>query len=282
MAAAATSAGSIALVTGGNKGIGYEIVKQLAKKGVGVVLTARNASLGVEAQKKLKEMDGVSVEFHQLDITDKESIGRCAEWLKATYGGLDILVNNAGFAYHGDVFGPEEARKTIGINYYGTVGVCDAMVPLLGARPGRRGGRIVNVASTSGKLRILKSEQLRKQFTDASLTKERLSGLMEKFIEDVRAGRHSQEGWPTSMYGISKLGMATFTRILARDLAAGREGEDRILVNACCPGYCATDMSSWRGPKSAAEGAETPGYLALLPSSGPTGKFFASLKEEEF
>jgi carbonyl reductase 1 len=96
--------------------------------------------------------------------------------------------------------------------------------------------------------------------------------LAREFVAAIRAGRHRQEGWPNSMYGISKLCESTFTRVLAGEL----EGQG-IMVNAVCPGYCATDMSSWKGTKSAAAGADTPVWAALRPPADAatfTGGFY--------
>ena len=90
---------------------------------------------------------------------------------------------------------------------------------------------------------------------------------MNEFVTAVENNNHDARGWPNTCYGTSKLAVIALTKILARD-------EPNILVNACCPGYCATDMSSHKGPRPAEQGAETPAYLAQLPDNGPTGKFF--------
>lgn len=84
---------TIAVVTGGNRGIGFEISRQLADHGVTVVLTSRDASVGVESTKVLQE-GGLDVDCHQLDILDSSSVNEFAEWLKEKYGGLDILVRD--------------------------------------------------------------------------------------------------------------------------------------------------------------------------------------------
>eukprot|EP00898_Chlorokybus_atmophyticus_P006979 jgi/Chlat1/7282/Chrsp58S09136 len=270
------SADTVALVTGANKGIGYEIAHQLADEGITTILTARDAGLGVEAKERL-EQEGVPgrVRFHRLDLEDRNSIDKTAEWVDGEYGGLDILVNNAGFAYKGDEFGPDQARKTIAINVYGTMAVCERFKPLL--RKSDHGARIVNVASSAGKLSILKSDKLRKKFEDPNLTTTQLRQLMEDFIESIKDGTYAEKGWPRSMYGVSKLGVATYTRILAREL------KDRgVLVNACDPGYVKTDMSSQRGYKTPAEGADTAVWLALLPKDGLTDKMCADRKEVSF
>lgn len=79
------------MVTGGNRGIGFEISRQLATHGLTVVLTSRDSSVGVEAAKVLQE-GGLNVVFHQLDVLDPSSAKQFADWLQQNYGGLDVLV----------------------------------------------------------------------------------------------------------------------------------------------------------------------------------------------
>ena len=79
------------MVTGGNRGIGFEISRQLAAQGLTVVLTSRDSNVGVEAAKVLQE-GGLNVVFHQLDVLDPSSANQFAVWLQQTYGGLDVLV----------------------------------------------------------------------------------------------------------------------------------------------------------------------------------------------
>jgi (+)-neomenthol dehydrogenase len=81
------------VVTGGNKGIGLEVCRQLAGKGITVVLTARDEARGAAAVENLRDLGLSDVIFHQLDITDAPSIARLAEFLKTRFGKLDILVS---------------------------------------------------------------------------------------------------------------------------------------------------------------------------------------------
>ncbi|XP_033108137.1 carbonyl reductase [NADPH] 3-like isoform X2 [Anneissia japonica] len=118
----------IALVTGGNKGIGFSIVRALCKevKECIVYLTARNEERGKAAVEELKK-EGLQPRFHQLDIDSLESIDRLKEFLKSTHGGLDILVNNAGVYKPNDV----QAKMIIATNYTGTLNVCRALLPII-------------------------------------------------------------------------------------------------------------------------------------------------------
>lgn len=84
-------------------------------------------------------------------------------------------------------------------------------------------------------------------------------------------------GWPKSMYGVSKLCETAYTRVLAEQLKAAG-----VMVNACCPGYVDTDMTSHKGVKTLEQGADTPVWLALMPPGGPTGKLFAERKQIPF
>jgi NAD(P)-dependent dehydrogenase (short-subunit alcohol dehydrogenase family) len=109
----------------------------------------------------------------------------------------------------------------------------------------------------------------------SDLTLDGLCTLSSQFIEAVKNGLHSNEGWPNTCYGTSKCALIAMTKIISRM-------EPSILINSCCPGYCSTDMSSHRGTKTASEGSETPIMLANLSSGGPTGKFFSDGIEEEW
>ena len=132
----------------------------------------------------------------------------------------------------------------------------------------------MNVCSMAGKRRIV-GPQLRSRF-DAAASLRDVEALANEFLAAVEAGADlSALGWPRSMYGVSKLCEATWTRILADELKAAG-----ISVSACCPGWCATNMSSFSGPHSAEQGADTPVWLAL--GQAPTGRFWSARKQEEF
>lgn len=105
---------------------------------------------------------------------------------------------------------------------------------------------------------------------------------MNKFVEDAKKGVHVKEGWPNSAYAVSKIGVTVLSRIYARKLNEERRG-DKILLNACCPGWVRTDMAGPKATKST-EGAETPVYLAPLPPDAevPQGQFVQDKKVEQW
>jgi carbonyl reductase 1 len=243
-----------AVVTGSNRGIGLEIVRQLLAAGVRVLATSRDPAKGQSAAERL------GAEYFMLDVTSDASVNALAHHLA---GGFDILVNNAGVSLQG--FDAEVARKTLDVNFYGAMRTTDRLLPAM-----RRDGRIVMVSSGMGELSAV-SPELRERFEDPRLTRAALSELGDSFVRDVAAGTHSQRGWPSSAYRVSKIALNAFTRLLARELAPDPR---RILVNAACPGWVRTDMGGSSAPRSATKGAETPVWLALLPEDGPTGGFF--------
>ncbi|NXM57583.1 CBR1 reductase, partial [Illadopsis cleaveri] len=163
-----------------------------------------------------------------------------------------------------------QAEVTLKTNFFGTRNVCTELLPLM-----KPYGRVVNVSSmvSSSALRGC-SQELQQKFRSDTITEEELVQLMTKFVEDTKKSIHEKEGWPNTAYGVSKIGVTVLSRIQARLLNEQRKG-DHILLNACCPGWVRTDMAGPKATKSPEEGAETPVYLALLPSSAdaPHGQF---------
>lgn len=282
----------IAAITGANKGIGYHIALQLAQSGrfTHIVLACRDQNRGLEAQQKIQhqlllkakgEGEGggenvdadadVSISYEQLTIGDEESHTHFYNVMNEKYGGkVDVLINNAATAYKGSDPTPfhEQCKPTLDINFRGTLAFTDKMIPLL-----RKGNdaRIVNVASMAGRLKQIKSTELKEQFTDPNLTKEKLISLVDQFEQDVIAGTHSQRGWGGSNYGMSKLALVALTKVWARE-----EAGHGIKVNCCCPGYCDTDMTSHKGPRPPSDGARNAVIPATMEQSKcPTGEFFA-------
>ena len=187
--------------------------------------------------------------------------------------GPDILVNNAAVCFndptlYGKVpFTPfeQQAGITVNTNFFGTLELTEAMLPLLHASSSPR---IINIASAAGRLSILKSQDLVDTFTAPTLQLHELESLMRQFVEAAETGDHASKGWPNTCYGVSKLGLIALTRILARD-------EEDIMVNSVDPGYCATDQNRNQGTISAEEGARTAALLAMLPEEDfVTGEHF--------
>ncbi|CAN6235726.1 unnamed protein product [Urochloa humidicola] len=292
----------VAVVTGGNRGIGLEVCRQMARNGVAVVLTAVDEKMGAEAVEKLKGLTLSShVLSHQLDITDASSIARFADFLKTRFGKLDILVNNAavsGVVYSQDsVDGPvasgekfkgmdrderlewlwgncqetyDAAEEGLQTNYYGTKHVIDALLPLLQASSD---GRIVNVSSDFGLLRYFRNEELKQELNDIdNLTEERLDEMLDMFLNDFEAGKVDARGWPAAFaaYKVAKAALNAYSRILAR-----RHPELRI--NCVHPGYVKTDITLHSGLLTPEEGARNVLKVAMLPEGRVTGAFFEEL-----
>lgn len=143
----------IAVVTGANRGIGFEICRQLARKEITVVLTSRDEVKGRMAVAQLRS-EGLEAEFHQLEVTDGPGIRRLTHYLERKYGAADILVNNAGIMIDPKGSNLLDAelkvvRQTLEINVYGPLLLCQALIPLMRRK---NYGRIVNLSSGLGQL----------------------------------------------------------------------------------------------------------------------------------
>jgi carbonyl reductase 1 len=253
------SSQKVAVVTGGNKGIGYAIVKGLCEKFGGVVyLTARDVSRGEAAVAKLKEL-GYKPEFHQLDINEQSSITKLKDHLSQKHGGLDLLVNNAAIAFKSDATEPfaEQAEKTIAVNYFSTLRVCETLFPIL-----KNNARVVNLSSSAGHLSRIPSADLRKKLNDPQLTVSKLNKLMEQFVQDAKNNRWQEAGWGNSTYVVSKVGVSALTKVQQRDFDNEKPNRN-ISVNSVHPGYVDTDMTSHKGPWTIEQGARAPLFLAL-------------------
>lgn len=184
----------------------------------------------------------------------------------------------------------EQASPTFKTNFWGTIELIDAMVPLL-RKAQIETPQIVNVASQSGRLSILNTDKKKQEEVSSSgLTRERLFKMVRKFEKDVKGGKHKEEGWPSTCYGMSKLALIAFGKVFAheekegmakRGIGGGSEGRKAIWLASCCPGWCDTDMSSHSGPRSAEQGARTPAWLALkgVEDGAKAGGFFYDEKE---
>ncbi|MDH4122284.1 MAG: SDR family oxidoreductase [Deltaproteobacteria bacterium] len=232
----------LAVVTGGNKGIGLAVCRGLAQAGLRVVLTARDQGRGENAARELTK-EGLTVETAVLDVADGASIAR---FVKAMAGRpVDVLVNNAGIAVdedraQGESWGnapgltadPERIRQTMETNYFGPLALCQAFVP---GMVERGYGRVVNVSSGMGQL------------------------------ADMGGGYLG--------YRTSKTALNALTRVLAAEtLNSG------VLINTCCPGWVRTDMGGPQARLTPQQGADTLVWLATLPKGGPSGGFYRNRK----
>jgi carbonyl reductase 1 len=135
------------------------------------------------------------------------------------------------------------------------------------------GGRMVNVSSTAGVLNKYPSE-IAQRFRNASSVDD-VTTLMEEFKSAVANGTHTEAGWPSAAYAVSKAGLTGMTKVLARDIA---KKQQNLLVNSCCPGWVKTDMTKGKGTKTLDQGAQTPVLLALGDINGTTGEFWRDEK----
>ena len=248
-----------ALVTGGNRGLGLEVCRQLGRLGMRVLLAARDIASGAHATSTLQS-EGLDITFEPLDVTSQESIANLADRLERQDTRLSALVNNAGIALEG--FDANVAEKTLAVNFFGALHVTERLLPLMAEH-----GRIVMVSSGMGELDGM-PPPMRQRFAPPP-SKEELLSLMHAFVEDVRSGQYAAKGWPGSAYRVSKVGLNTLTRLLAEELKPRH-----LLVNAVCPGWVKTRMGGAHAPRSVEEGADTLVWAATLPPDGPTGSFF--------
>ena len=270
----AVSLEGVAVVTGGNKGIGLAIVRGLCKQFKGrVILTSRNEENGKSAVSLLRD-EGLIPLYEQLDILSEASIDAFKARVEKTHGGIDILVNNAGIAYKNASTDPliEKAHVTLATNLFATLNVTNALLTLM-----RSGSRICMVSSMSGKLKRVSSDKnhpLRQRLIDPSQTEESILSLMREYLLAVDKNDYSL--WPKdSAYSISKVGLTAVTRAMGRKLSTDPRG---ILINSCCPGFVNTDMTSHTGRLTPDQGAETPLMVCFLPADSTNGEFYIEKK----
>src|SRR5438552_5919036 len=252
-----------ALVTGANRGLGLETSNQLHAQGFRVVLTSRKESAGIAAARKL-DPDGKGVVYHQLDVTDRQSISALAGDLPSLASRLDVLVNNAGIGSWGA--DRRQSIRTIETNYFGSRDVTDALLPFI-----PHGGRIVMVSSGLGELSYL-GRDLRPQFADPSLTRPALDSLVSSYLASLEAGETKRSGWP-SAYSVSKVALNALTRILARELSPRG-----IRVNAVCPGWVRPDRGGRGATRSVPVGGRSIVLGVMLPKDA-TGGFYRDGKQ---
>ncbi|MGY2028138.1 SDR family oxidoreductase [Nocardia gipuzkoensis] len=229
---------TIALVTGANKGIGYQIAAGLGALGWSVGVGARDEQRREAAVQKLRAA-GADAFGVPLDVTDDASVAAAAELIEDRIGRLDVLVNNAaitgGMPQTPTAVDPATVRAAVETNVIGVIRVTNAVLPLLrrSASP-----RIVNMSSTVG--------SLARQTTPGTDT-----------------------GPISAAYTASKTFLNAVTVQYVKELR-----DTNILINAACPGFTATDLNGFRGVRTPEQGAAIAIKLATLPDGGPTGGFF--------
>jgi NAD(P)-dependent dehydrogenase (short-subunit alcohol dehydrogenase family) len=231
----------VALITGANKGLGFEMARQLGKAGVTVVLAARDAAKGEAAAEKLRA-EGLDAQSLKLDVTNNEDRAAAAKYLESKFGRLDILINNAGVSQEGlgggkaSTTSDEVIHSTFETNFFAPIALTQALLPLIGKS---KAGRIVNMSS------ILGSQALHAD--------------PKSPIYDFKS----------LAYDSSKAALNSFTIHLAHELKG-----TGIKVNSAHPGWVKTDMGTDAAPMEIPEGAKTGVELALLGEDGPTGGYF--------
>ncbi len=228
------------LITGANKGIGFEVARQLGRAGFTVLLGARDASRGEEAAGKLRA-EGADARYVAADLSAASaSASALAKQIAEEFGQLDVLVNNAAIFLgaedgHASDVGIDVLRRTFEVNFFGTVAFTQPLLPLLRAA---EKAQIINVSSGLGSLAI--------------------NGDANSPYFHAKA----------LAYSASKAALNMFTVNLAYDLR-----ESKVTVNSVCPGYTATDLNNHSGHQTVEEGATAIVRLAQAAEEGLTGGF---------
>lgn len=230
----------VILITGANKGIGYEIAKQLGEQGHFILLAARSPELGLNAIEKLQTLN-IKCEYIQLDVTDKSSVDNAASLMTQHYQCIDVLINCAGILLDMtrkiSEVSLEEFKQTIDVNLLGVFNVTNAFMPLLEQS---KAGQIINLSSDLGSLAQASNPESKFDFISS----------------------------PT--YRAAKAAVNMLTLSYARELRGST-----IRVNAVSPGWCKTDLGGPNAPNSAAKGADTVVWLAEQEKCPHHGVFFS-------
>ena len=224
----------VALITGANKGIGFETARQMGKQGITVLVGSRDGERGEKAVATLRA-EGIDARAIAIDVTRQRTIDDAASKIGHELGRLDILVNNAGIL--AEMAEPssctiENLRKTFETNFFGLFAVTQAFLPLLKKS---KAARIVNVSSGLGSLTRMADTHETKYFA----------------------------------YSTSKAAVNMLTVLFGRELK-----ETGIKVNSAAPGYTATDMNNCSGTQTVEEGTVASFRLAMLPDDGADRKLY--------
>ncbi|CAB3232453.1 unnamed protein product [Arctia plantaginis] len=260
-------AGKVAVITGANKGLGFAVVKALCQKYDGTIyLTARDKNRGLDAVETLKEI-GLNPVFHQLDISDYNSVKKFAEFIKAKHGGVDVLVNNAAILEWDEVYPTyKAAKRSIDINYRSLLAIEEYLYPLL-----REEARVVNVSSPCAHLSNLKNNKWINILKDPNLRVEEINEFVDEYLESVKNKTFNKSDFADdgkhAEYRVSKIAFTALSMLQQRKYP-------KISINAVYPGHLKTDMANGGGKVEAEEAAKFILYLILDAQSVLKGKFF--------
>ncbi|XP_047035357.1 carbonyl reductase [NADPH] 1-like [Helicoverpa zea] len=258
----------VAVVTGASRGFGFAIVKGLCKRFDGIVyLTARDEKSGQAAVKKMNEL-GLKPLFHQLDVSDRSSVQKFADYIKTKHGGFDVLVNNAAILEWDQVYPTyEAAKRNIDINYKSLLTIEEYLFPLL-----RDGARVVNISSACGHLSNLKKQKWIRMLQDPDLTTEQINSFVNEYLESVKNGTFNKNDFADdgkhAEHRVSKIALTALTRVLQNKYA-----DRNISINAVHPGHMKTDMAQGGGEVEPEQSADLVLYLILDASPKLKGTF---------
>ncbi len=265
----------ITVVTGSNRGIGQGVINVLAttkhQKPLIIYATSR---AGKNEQNTQAQHDN-EIRYEKLDVSDQKSILnflRMAVKQDTGSRAIDILINNAGVNMNPDE-GPDEAEKTIDVNYRSLKTMCEMFLDI-GNMKSNPGARIVNVSSTGSDLSNY-SKHIQQRFRGAQTVQD-VDALADEYLQAKRGGGQANAGFGKDndsaiSYQVSKACVNAYTQVLAK-------GHPDLLINCCCPGWVDTDMGQMLGqpPKSTEDGAKIPVRLAAGDIGKETGKYFGN------
>ena len=273
----------IVLVTGSNKGIGYGIIELLMEKksNLRIILTSRNEDLGKKSFNKLLAKFPYFKDnfyYHQLDITNKESITNLISWIRRQFGKIDYLVNNAGLGTQGVTTDVNLNIAVLEVNVFGTINFTEEMIK---NNMINKKGKIILVGSMMGNLNRLTSYKLKHDFKNAKTTQDLLN-LGQSYKNSCLKDTAEKDGWCSNSYCVSKMIVNSYPRILSYR----REIENNdISVYSVHPGWVKTDMGGRQAPLTIREGAENEIFLIELPdgiNKEYQGKYFDRFKVASF
>ena len=273
------------LITGGNRGLGYAIIENLLEKKtkLKLIITSRKEEQGQEIYNSLcekypEEKEKEQLYYHQLDITNEESINEIIEYIKKNFKKIDYLINNAGVSSKGTEFSNEVFEYTFSVNVYGTINFTEKMISnnLINKQ-----GKIILLGGKSGNILKLKNDNLINLFKTAKAADD-LFKIADKFKEAINDETCDEEGWYKNTYGVSKMIINTYARLLTKKREISREG---ISVFSCHPGWLKTEMGGNYAKVDVKDGANNVIYLIELPdgiNKDLQGKFFEEGKVSNF